>query len=122
MIQMKRLFMLFLAFFICATIHATSFPQPVQIDTGAVMGIPGHFDSVTAFLGIPYAAAPVGVSRWKAPVLASTNSQSIIVLSIPSGQPNGTAGEWGFATTHSYFSVQQKRTTGRNHNDREFPV
>ena len=40
--------------------------EPVQISTGKISGI--TLDTgVQAFLGIPYAAAPVGDLRWKAP-------------------------------------------------------
>jgi para-nitrobenzyl esterase len=41
----------------------------VKVDTGQVKGTSA--DGVTAFKGIPYAAPPVGVLRWKAPQPAS---------------------------------------------------
>ncbi len=40
-------------------------PTVVEVDTGALAG--ETRDGVSAFLGIPYAAAPTGVKRWKPP-------------------------------------------------------
>ncbi|GAA3547238.1 carboxylesterase family protein [Amycolatopsis ultiminotia] len=39
----------------------------VTIDSGVLDGVPGRDRSVTVFRGIPYAAAPVGELRWRAP-------------------------------------------------------
>jgi para-nitrobenzyl esterase len=41
--------------------------QPVQTTTGLVEGLKSADDKVHAFLGIPFAAPPVGDLRWKAP-------------------------------------------------------
>jgi para-nitrobenzyl esterase len=41
--------------------------QPVKVSGGLLSGVPGRDPSVTVFKGIPYAAAPVGNLRWKAP-------------------------------------------------------
>lgn len=41
--------------------------KPVKINAGLVSGTPGKVEGVTAFRGIPFAAAPVGERRWKAP-------------------------------------------------------
>jgi carboxylesterase type B len=40
---------------------------PVKIDSGTVAGIPGVDAAVTQFLGIPFAAPPVGDLRWRPP-------------------------------------------------------
>src|SRR5580692_3041444 len=39
----------------------------VRLASGVVEGTTGKNSSVRVFLGIPYAAPPVGDSRWKAP-------------------------------------------------------
>jgi para-nitrobenzyl esterase len=44
--------------------------QPVKIDTGLLAGAPGADPSITAFKGIPYAAAPTGDLRWRPPAPA----------------------------------------------------
>ena len=44
--------------------------QPVRIESGPLEGVPSAVAGVTAFEGVPYAAAPVGKLRWAAPQLA----------------------------------------------------
>lgn len=46
---------------------AAAISQPVQVEGGAVTGIPGRDPSVTAFKGIPFAAPPVSNLRWREP-------------------------------------------------------
>jgi len=41
--------------------------EPVNIESGTILGIPGSDATVTQFLGIPYAAPPVGDLRWRPP-------------------------------------------------------
>jgi para-nitrobenzyl esterase len=41
--------------------------EPVKIDGGMLQGTPGKDSSVTAFLGVPYAAPPIGNLRWRGP-------------------------------------------------------
>jgi para-nitrobenzyl esterase len=48
-------------------ILAAAISQPVQVDGGAVRGVPGRDPSITAFKGIPFAAPPVGDLRWREP-------------------------------------------------------
>jgi para-nitrobenzyl esterase len=46
---------------------AAAIDPVVRIDSGAVEGVPALTPGVTAFEGIPYAAAPIGDLRWKPP-------------------------------------------------------
>ena len=41
--------------------------DPVETESGPVVGLPGRDRSVTVFRGIPYAAPPVGELRWRPP-------------------------------------------------------
>src|SRR3984957_17100474 len=42
-------------------------PDPVRLDSGSISGTTGASGEVRIFRGVPYAAAPVGSLRWKAP-------------------------------------------------------
>ena len=48
-------------------VSAAVIDEPVHIDSGLVSGIAGSDPAVRAFLGIPYAAPPVGQLRWRPP-------------------------------------------------------
>jgi para-nitrobenzyl esterase len=41
--------------------------NPVKVEGGMLAGVPGKDASITAFKGVPFAAAPVGELRWRAP-------------------------------------------------------
>ena len=41
--------------------------QPVKVQGGQVSGVPGKHAGITAFRGVPFAAAPTGNRRWQAP-------------------------------------------------------
>ena len=42
-------------------------PEPVRVEQGLVSGVAGESAGVRIFKGIPFAAAPVGEFRWRAP-------------------------------------------------------
>jgi para-nitrobenzyl esterase len=46
---------------------SASITQPVKVDGGTVLGIPGNDPSIMTFKSIPFAAPPVGDLRWRAP-------------------------------------------------------
>jgi para-nitrobenzyl esterase len=48
-----------------ASASANAMLAPVRTQQGLVQGAPGKVDGITAFKGIPFAAAPVGDLRWK---------------------------------------------------------
>ena len=61
---MKNFISVFMMFIACSA--TASIDEPLEISSGKITGL--TLDSGTqAFLGIPYAAAPVGDLRWKAP-------------------------------------------------------
>ena len=41
--------------------------QPVKVEGGQIVGVPGRDASIMVFKGVPYAAPPVGNLRWRAP-------------------------------------------------------
>jgi len=44
-----------------------SLPDPLRINSGPIRGVAGATPDIRVFKGIPYAAAPVGALRWRAP-------------------------------------------------------
>ena len=48
----------------------TAYAKAVPTEAGLVSGAPGRDPAVTVYKGIPYAAAPVGALRWRAPAPA----------------------------------------------------
>ena len=42
-------------------------PDPVRLESGSISGTTGSSGEIRIFRGVPYAAAPVGSLRWKAP-------------------------------------------------------
>jgi para-nitrobenzyl esterase len=42
-------------------------PGAIHVESGWLQGVPGRDAAVTVFKGVPYAAAPVGDLRWRAP-------------------------------------------------------
>jgi para-nitrobenzyl esterase len=63
----KRPFFLCLSLLLSASAAFGALPQPVETASGKLQGVPGKEPSVTAFLGVPYAAPPVGQLRWRDP-------------------------------------------------------
>jgi hypothetical protein len=66
---MKQLSLLAIA---GAVVGVTAFvtaavPDPVRLDSGLLSGTTGSSGDVRIFRGVPYAAPPLGVLRWKAP-------------------------------------------------------
>jgi para-nitrobenzyl esterase len=49
---------------------AEAYAKAVPTQAGLVSGVPGRDPAVTVYKGIPYAAAPVGALRWRAPAPA----------------------------------------------------
>ncbi len=51
----------------CSDSQTFNLPDEVKIESGRITGVPGRDPSIMVFKGIPYATAPVGDLRWKAP-------------------------------------------------------
>jgi len=65
---MKRLVVGALGSLLVATITTSAaVTDPVKIDSGLVSGAPGTNAAVRSYKGIPFAAAPTGENRWRAP-------------------------------------------------------
>lgn len=64
--RLTRLLFLVIALVLCGASRARAEPDPtVRVETGVLLGL-AH-DDVEQFLGVPYAAPPVGPLRWHAP-------------------------------------------------------
>ena len=48
-------------------ILSAAIQEPVHLDSGLISGVAGTNRTVRVFRGIPYAAAPVGMLRWREP-------------------------------------------------------
>jgi para-nitrobenzyl esterase len=59
--------MRFLATLLCTIPLVAAIDAPVRLDSGTVSGTPGTNPAVRVFKGIPFAAAPEGNLRWRAP-------------------------------------------------------
>ena len=56
-----------ITFLLASAAAFAALPQAVRIDSGPLEGVPSAVPGVTAFEGIPYAAAPIGKMRWTPP-------------------------------------------------------
>ena len=65
--QMRSFTRLFIAAFLLACTFSCNKQPIVDIEGGAVQGVPSAASGVTVFKGIPYAAPPVGDLRWREP-------------------------------------------------------
>ena len=67
-----------------------------ELSTGSVVGISGEYDN-HSWLGIPFAQAPVGKLRWKAPVSNTLGSETLLANKhgAPCSQKGGAIGGVG---------------------------
>ena len=69
---MKKSLLAFLVLFLLPTIALAQINDPVQVDNGLVSGKSSADESVKVYLGIPFAAPPVGDLRWAPPQPAAS--------------------------------------------------
>ena len=82
--------------------------RTVTVETGIVEGLPAADPRITSFKGIPYAAAPVGKNRWRAPqpaepwegVFHAYKFAPISMQRVPGADPNNIySREWNVDTS-----------------------
>src|SRR5580700_2558805 len=56
----------------CAAVPLCAIDDPVRVENGSLSGAPGSSPEVRVYKGVPFAAPPVGDSRWKGPKPASS--------------------------------------------------
>ncbi len=57
----------------------------IQLENGSVVGKKGLSDSVNVYLGIPFAAPPIGDLRWKEPQAVTPWSETLMAQTMPAG-------------------------------------
>jgi len=63
----RSLFVIAASVFALTAVAPAAVPDPVRLESGSISGTTGSSGEIRIFRGVPYAAAPVGSLRWKAP-------------------------------------------------------
>jgi para-nitrobenzyl esterase len=102
----------------CSTSDEDNDPKQVQTSLGMVQG--AETASMRQWLGIPYAAPPVGALRWKAPQAAApwTGSRDAGKFAPHCAQPGGSFGTASTSEDCLYLNVYTPRDSGNG----PFPV
>ena len=68
--QQEKLIKYFISLIVCLSFSCSAFaelPELIQLDSGLIQGDTSSHETINIYRGIPFASAPTGENRWRAP-------------------------------------------------------